>query len=414
MEETVIGIGEPSGESMALMAGHTASAFEACDCQARPVDPEQETEGITVVEANANIRVTEAVEQRVVDDVLEEEYLEIEDEPCDEGAPCDEGRCEDDYLYSCAGITTIECEKSDRRCLKTIQRKEPKRLQVEYVFPDEGECLSYRVREIFNQYKSEMMQMVAKEELHFKYHDGKGTKEVVIPAGTKGGYVWKDAMVINSWIDDRSVVYGSSVENCYLVDTVINSRGYVEDSYLESCRCEQYINLEVRKSTLFSVIFSGEECFVDKSYLMNGDIVGSRLIKCRNVRGFEIIRSKVENVSDTTRFIVDGAGIKDADRDFLQVTNVGSARRTVCAYKTPRGGVRVSTGCFRGTLEELTIANAESHLGYKKSENGYLVKSRANVNRIDEWCYKEYDMLIKYIKHHFKLDINTMTIPTKY
>lgn len=403
MEETVIGFEGPNYEACGLTACRPG---DACGCQTTP-----ESEGITAIEANENAQPT-AAEEPATEDVEIEVCLD--QEPCGEGEPCDCEKCYDDC--PCDGgaeFTVIGCEEKKPMELKTSTKKEPESLQIEFVLPDEGNTLNYRGKKIFSQHKSDVRQMVAKEELRFKYYDGSETQEVVIPAGTRGGYVWKDARVENAWLDDRSIVYGPSVENSYIVDSSIHAYGYIEDSYLSGCKCEHQIELDVRRSTLFSVDFNGE-CLVDKSHLVNGEIKSSRVERCRNLRGFEIVNSIIERISDVTGFIVSGAGIKDADTDFLQVTNVGTSRRTVCAYRTPRGGVMVSTGCFRGTLDELAIANAQSHLGYNMSDGGYLVKNRPSVNRKDEWCYKEYDMLIKYIRHHFKLDVNTMTIPTKY
>lgn len=404
MEETVIGVEGPNYEVGGL---NNCRAGNACGCRTVP-----ESEGITAIEANENAQPS-AAEEPATESVEIEAC--IDKEPCGEGELYDcLGKYDDDCPYDNGdAFTVIGFEEEKPTELKTTTKKEPESLQIEFVLPDDGNTLNYRGKKILSQHKSDVRQMVAKEELRFKYYDGSETQEVVIPAGTRGGYVSKDARVENAWLDDRSIVYGPTVENCYIVDSSIHSYGYIEDSYLSGCKCEHYIDLDVRRSTLFSIDFKGE-CLVDKSHLAIGEIKSSRVERCRNLRGFEIFNSVIERVSGVTGFIVNGAGIKDADKDFLQVTNVGTARRTVCAYRTPRGGVMVSTGCFRGTLDELAIANAQSHLGYNMSDSGYLVKNRSNVNRNDEWCYKEYDMLIKYIRHHFKLDVNTMTIPTKY
>lgn len=204
------------------------------------------------------------------------------------------------------------------------------------------------------------------------------------------------------------------IENSCVLSSTIFGRGYIKDSFISGCIAESCACLEIEKSSLVNLRLEGEECLISKSFLDGGTVSSSIIHNCRILSGFEISHSKVECVSGVNHFIVDGAGIKNEVEDFLQITNVGTSNRFLCAYKTPIGGVRVSTGCFRGTLEELAIANAQSHLSYNRADDGYLVRGRQSVSRLNEWCYKEYDMAIKYIRHHFKLDVNTMTIPTKY
>lgn len=410
MEENVIGIEGSQCESYGLMRGAAGNA--CCDCQAAPVEPMSESDGITAVEANEDTQALEG-EELLTDEAPEEDPTEPE-----LGEPCDAVRLDDyddDYTYKddapCPGVG---CE-FDKEAIRTcIEDKKSSIGAIELVLPDDGNTLDYRGKKILNNNKDNVRQLLAKEDIHMYYNNGDEVKELTIPAGTRGGYIHKDCRLENSWLDSNAIAFGTVIKNCYITDSSINAHGYLENSYINDCRCDTNNELDVRNSSLFNVDFEGIECAVFKSFLTVGSVNSSRVENCRNLRGFEIVDSHVERVCDVTQFIVNCAGIKSKDDDFLQITNVGNANRTVCAYKTPRGGVRVSTGCFRGTLDELAIANAESHLGYKKAEDGYLVKGKLNPNRSSEWCYKEYDMLIKYIRHHFKLDVNTMTIPTRY
>jgi len=389
MEEITVGVGEPRGQILGCGIGSP--------------DAGPQSEGITVIEANVNHGQenndecqTESIDETCLND------CNLED--------CRSASCNSSARSGilCGDMNAkVPCTCSEKKESSSIGA-------IEFALPDNGDDLSYNGKDIFNTYKSDIVQLVAKEDIHVKYYDGFDTKERVISAGTKGGYVNKGFRVENTWIDSDTIVFGMNIKDCYITKSSILARGHLQGSYIESCVCDDVIELDVRTSSLVSINFDGGECYVDGSFLVHGSIKSSSVKNCKYVRESEIINSYVENINDGYRVIVEGGGIKNAFDDFLQITNVGTSNRILCAYKTPRGGVRVSTGCFRGTLEELAIANAKSHLGYKTADDGYLVKSKMNVTRNNEWCYKEYDMLIKYIKHHFKLDVNTTTIDTNY
>lgn len=377
-------------------------------CQADGVCRASRGEGLTVVDLSANVQATEegALLDAGVQDDGGELLIEDRGEPdCAEALESQEG-C----------VITVDSGKLRDECkTKEISKEGIPFSAVELVLPDNGDKLSYIGQKLFNNNKSNIKQLVAKAELRLKYYDGNRTAEVVIPAGTRGGYVSANASLDGSWISENSIVLGMSVSNCYIENTEINADGYLENSYIRRCKTRHCFRLEISSSSLSSVTIKGTECSVWNSHLSDGELENSKINKCSGLRNFEIVDSTVENVrDDVNSLVVDGACISNIYNDLLQVTNVGTSKRTICAYKTHRGGVRVSTGCFRGTLDELIIANAQTHLGYNKSDDGYLIKSNGCVSRRNEWCYTEYDMLIKYIKHHFKLDVNTTTIPTKY
>ena len=414
MRETEIAIGAPMGAEGDVEGLDLTACATNCLCgEEIPVDPTEGAGGLTAVDANST--QSRPASEPVVDLI-------------DGGAgpQCEDGCADDADAHYCEAAVTrgcgeplpgvgYDCEKEDKEAYTTDSKKESNSIgKVELVLPDEGNTLSYHGSRMFTKYKSNLLQLLAKEDLHIKYYDGSERRETIVPAGTRGGYVSKDFRVVNSWVDCSSIILETSLENSYVVDSTIFGRGYIEDSFVAGCRAENCSCLEIKKSSLVNLRLEGEECLISKSFLNDGTVSSSSIHKCCNLRGFEIARSKVEGVSGVNHFIVDGAGIKNLSEDFMQITSVGTANRILCAYKTPRGGVRVSTGCFRGTLEELAIANAQSHLDYHRADDGYLVREKQNVIRIREWSYKEYDMAIKYIRHHFKLDVNTMTIPTKY
>ena len=284
---------------------------------------------------------------------------------------------------------------------------------VELVEPDDGGELFNVAKRIFDNNKRDIKQLLAVEDVHLCYFDGKDSKELTVPAGTRGGYVSGGLSVKNSWIDRYSVVFGVTIEDCYVRNSAILAKGNLVKSYLSSCRCFEYINLSVIESSVDSVKFEGCFCDINKSCLYDGLVSSSSVIKCTDISSFEITNSVVTVSPCVSNFNVDGAFIKECCKDFFQISNVGNARRTLSAYKTKRGGVRVSVGCFRGTLDELAIANAETHLGYFAASDGYLINNNVKASRSDEWSYTEYDMIIKYIRHHFKIDANTATIQTK-
>lgn len=412
MKETMVTIGAPMG-----VEGVDLTDCTTCHCvcgEVMPADPMADAGGLTAVDTN-NTQAQTAAEEHA--DVLIDGVA---------GPQCEDECAVDVDVTDCDAAATrgcvdplqgvgCDCEKGCEEAYTSGSKEESNSIgKVGLVLPDEANALGYCGSRMFTKYKSNILQLVAKEDLHVEYYDGSEMREATIPAGTRGGYVSKDFRVVNSWVDCSSIILETSLENSYVLDSTIFGRGYIEDSFISGCIDESYTHLEIKKSSLVNLRLEGEECLISKSFLNNGTISSSSIYKCRDLRGFEITRSKVEGVSGVNHFIVDGAGIKNLSKDFMQITSVGTANRILCAYKTLRGGVRVSTGCFRGTLEELAIANAQSHLNYHIANDGYLVRERQNVGRIMEWCYKEYDMAIKYIMHHFKLDVNTMTIPTKY
>ncbi len=413
MRETEIAIGAPMGAEGDVEGRDLTDCATNCLCgEEMPVDPTEGAGGLTAVDANNTQAqpVTEEQEGVLIDGGA---VPQCEDECPDDR---DDSDCEAVITEGCGEpLPGVGCdyEKEDKEAY-TTDSKSNSIGKVELVLPDDGNALSYRGSRMFTNYNSNILQLVAKEDLHIKYYDGSEMKETTVPAGTRGGYVSKGFRVVNSWVDCSSIILETSLENSYVLDSTIFGRGYIEDSFVAGCLAENCSCLEIKKSSLVELRLEGEECLISKSFLDGGTISSSSIHKCRNLNGFEITHSKVEGVSGVSHFVVDGAGIKNLDEDFLQITSVGTSNRFLCAYKTPRGGVRVSTGCFRGTLEELAIANAQSHLSYHRADDGYLVRGRQNVSRLNEWCYKEYDMVIKYIRHHFKLDVNTMTIPTKY
>ena len=415
MRETENAIGAPMGAEGDVEGLDLTDCATNCLCgEEMPVDPTEGAGGLTAVDANNTQAqpVTEEPEGVLIDGGA--------------GPQCEDGCADDADAPDCEAVVTRGCgeplpgvgcdyDKEDKEAYTTDSKEESNSIgKVELVLPDDGKSLSYRGSRMFTNYNSNILQLVAKEDLHIKYYDGSERIEATIPAGTRGGYVSKGFRVVNSWVDCSSIILETSLENSYVLDSTIFGRGYIEDSFVSGCNAENSTSLEIKKSSLVNLRLEGEECLISKSFLNDGIVSSSSIHKCCNLRGFEITRSKVEGVSGVIHFIVDGAGIKNLSEDFMQITSVGTANRILCAYKTPRGGVRVSTGCFRGTLEELAIANAQSHLDYHRADDGYLVREKQNVSRIREWSYKEYDMVIKYIRHHFKLDVNTMTIPTKY
>lgn len=396
MEEIVIGTSDFGSSCTTACEPNDGLCRQAdCVCNASGV------EGLTVVDVNTNVQDMDG--DSPLDADGQNDDLETIFEDKDE---CE--RRED-------GIITVNSELLCGDCQPKEPVKEDKSFSaVEFVSPDDGDKLNHSGRKLFNNNKANIKQVIAKVELRIKYYDGHETHEVVIPAGTRGGYISENADFDGSWISEDSIVLGVSLSNCYVEDSVINSDGYLCSSYIKKCRCSQCLHIEIYDSSLSTICLKGSECYVSNSHLYDGTVENSSIKRSDWLCSFEIVDSKIENARNVNNLIVDGAGISNSNNDLLQVTNVGTANRTLCAYKTPKGGVRVSTGCFRGTLDELIMANARTHLGYNKSDDGYLIKGNSNVNRRDEWCYTEYDMLIKYIKHHFKLDVNTMTISTKY
>ena len=410
MEETVITIGTPMG-----IVGRDLTDGVPCDGhEEMPVDQAAGVGGLTPIDENDTQAQTAAEE-------TDGGLIDYGTEP-----QCENGCADDADASDGQAVVTQGCrgplpgagcdyENADKvGCCSDSKEKSNSIGKVELVLPDEGKRLSYRGSKMFEKYKSNLLQLVAKEDLHVRYFDGSESRETTIPAGTRGGYVSKDFSVINSWVDCSSIIVETSLENSYVLDSQIFGRGYIDASFISGCRTDNCAYIEINKSTLVNLLFDAGDCLISESFLSDGTVSSSNINRCLNLARFEITRSRIENVSSVNRFIVDGARINDLTEDFLQITSVGTSNRVLCAYKTPRGGVRVSTGCFRGTLEELAIANAQSHLNYRMADDGYLVRERQNVSRLNEWCYKEYDMIIKYIRHHFKLDVNTTTIPTKY
>ena len=317
MEETEIAMGAPMCVD-ADVEGLDLTDCAPCNCECgeeRLIDPMAGAGGLTAVDAN-NTQEHPASEEPAGGLI-------------DYGTgPSCEDECANDFdAPDCGAVATVGCVSP----LPGVAIG-----KVELVLPDEGKALSYSESKMFAKHKSKLLQLVAKEDLHIKYYDGYETKETTVPAGTRGGYVSKDFRVVNSWVNCSSIILETSLENSYVLDSTIFGRGYIEDSFVSGCIAESYACLDIKKSSLVDLRLEGEKCLISQSFLRDGIVSSSSIIECRQLRGFEITRSNVENASYINHFIVDGAGIGNLSEDFMQITNVGGSNRILCAYKTPR------------------------------------------------------------------------------
>lgn len=268
--------------------------------------------------------------------------------------------------------------------------------EIDLVEPDNRAKEPWLINKLLKKHK--LLQLVATTDVKINFP---GYKEIVIPAGTRGGLVSSEVKLVSSWLDSDSFVTYGTVSDSLIIRGHFTEIVGIQDSYLS-------ISNSILKGCTLR-----KRVEISNSTLRDATIDDSTVRDCRRLTAFHAVRSFVGGLRDLADLrIFDGEITKNCD--FIQVLNVGHSNRTVCAYLSARGGVRVTTGCFNGTLEELKIANAQTHLGYHYNNEGYLVSSTKKHSSYGEWAYKEYDMLIKYIEHHFKLDINTQTVNTTY
>ena len=331
------------------------------------------------------------------------------------------------YGNANAGCVCCECEEAvDGQEETTIRgeqwagdidgtcasNKEQRDDNVEFIEVTDTDSLPKQVRKFY--LYGNIKRMVAKKDFTIMYKDNGEEKTTVIKEGTLGGFIGENASIRNSWLDENSFVIAGEVINSYLVNTKINNEAYITDSYLIGVSFMDFFkDCNIHRSTVVLTSIAGNSTIYD-SLIKDTEINGSDVTKC-NLEKSELVESKVKNI-ETSELRVDFAEI-NGELDLFMCGPIGMHNRIVCAYKTKRGGVRVSTGCFRGTLEELVIANAKTHLKCEEDKYGYLVRPtdpQKEPTPEKEWTYTEYDLLIQFIKHHFKLDRMTTPFYTNY
>lgn len=289
-----------------------------------------------------------------------------------------------------------ECKESDKNTF------------IDFVEFTNIDSLPYAAKRAFKAAKCAVKQMVAKKDFKVNYRQNTSASDsIVIKAGTLGGFVGENACIEDSWLDERSFVIKGEVRSSYVEDSFLRGDVSVISSYLNDVNVTETNECYIRKSTVKATRIEGVSYIMD-SYVDGSDVKNALSIENCSLWGGDIDSSSVKNVN-ARHLVTQFADIKKST-DLFMCTPIGDSERTVCAYKTKMEGVRVSIGCFRGTLEELAIANAKTHLGYQFDSDGYLVpgtKSKRERKPKDYWTYTEYDMLIKFIKHHFKLDLNS-------
>lgn len=198
-----------------------------------------------------------------------------------------------------------------------------------------------------------------------------------VAAGTIGGYIEREENLSQDgccWVADNAVVY----EDAKVLDDAVVS-GYArvqgkaiicgeakvdELALVEQCA---YIYGKAHicgKSWILGCSWVGEDAVVTGWAIVRGnaDIYGSTVIKDDATVDGDIVVSGTNNV--ITGLLISGNYDGDAKitstKDYLTVRGLGSASRMTTFYKT-EDGVKVTCGCYTGTLDEFVKKVRETH-----------------------------------------------------
>lgn len=163
----------------------------------------------------------------------------------------------------------------------------------------------------------------------------------VITKGTKGGTVSDPTLILgNTWIEEGSYVEGHSV----LKDVEVRNDSGVDDSILYNTLVE--VGSRVTRS------------FVFNSTLESTSVINCRLISCNYLTSYLYGMHGLRNRNDYVDY--SGAGgnrfiaVEAKSQCFNPITadNVGTEEGQMVVGVTVTGEVKISRGCFFGTLAE--------------------------------------------------------------
>lgn len=184
-----------------------------------------------------------------------------------------------------------------------------------------------------------------------------------VKKGDKGGYVQNERNLSafdRAWVYDDAWVYGDA---CVSDSARVYGDARVSDNAWVCGRAWVYGSARV---------YGNAWVYSNASVSGNAQVYGNA-----HVCGDASISGNA-SVSGNAR-IYSGALI-DNDKALITISPIGSEDGKLTAYKNSEGGITVTRGCFRGTLEEFEKAVEETH-GDNKHAKTYklaieLIKSR--------------------------------------
>ena len=224
----------------------------------------------------------------------------------------------------------------------------------------------------------------------------------IIEKGDLGGYIEKEENLVHnlsSWIDKDSIVCGDSiiessvVRKSAVVDSVIKycviKNSTITDSNLNKYHIE---SSTIKKSKIKRkdendlIIALGT---ISRKYILSSTIENSKIKDSSIIHSYtcdsKIYNCRIENVEaddSTIKEYLKNAILKYAkikyENDCISFSNVGSENGTLTAYIGKDNIIRVTRGCFTGTL--------------------YQFKQRVKEVHKEGRVYEEYMAIIKVIK----------------
>ena len=221
-----------------------------------------------------------------------------------------------------------------------------------------------------------------------------------VAAGTIGGYIEKEDNLSQDgccWVADNAVVCEDAK---VLDDAVVGGYARVqgraniggEAKVDELALVEECANIYGKahicgKSWILGCSWVSEDAVVTGWAIVRGNayIYGSTVIKDDAIVDCDVDVSGTNNV--ITGLLINGNYDGDAritsTKDYLTVRGLGSASRMTTFYRT-ENGIKVTCGCFTGTLDEFVEKVRETHKNTKYA--------------------KEYLTMVEVAKVHFELD----------
>lgn len=218
-----------------------------------------------------------------------------------------------------------------------------------------------------------------------------------VEVGEKGGYVEKeDNIRDNAWVGGNAKVYGSAV---IAHQAYVGGEATVGDNAVV---CDQAIVVEnanvLNHATICgqSVVFG--HAYIDRhaTIIENAHIKdNTRVTDHASVGGNAYLQDKVivedyANITGTAQLkynaTVGSHALIKHTNDYIIFNNVGSRHDTLTAYRTKYNGVRISVGCFLGSIDEFKNMVLTTHENHEQIKNEYL-------------------LIIEVIKNHFEISI---------
>jgi carbonic anhydrase/acetyltransferase-like protein (isoleucine patch superfamily) len=175
----------------------------------------------------------------------------------------------------------------------------------------------------------------------------------------------------------KAIVHGDSVlieDNAIVTDDVEISGGakIADNVLIEDNVKVKGIGVEIRgyARVYGDVIIAGNAKIFGKSKIGCEAIIAGNA----HIRGGHITGKP---------FLGDSCFIEDGRNDYVVFENFGSRLDILTAYKTKYGGVKISTGCFLGSIDEFKKAVEKTHGDNEKIKKEYFYIIDIIKNRFD-------------------------------